>query len=55
MDDIDNIVNLISKESYSNNLELNTADKFAIDLVVKIEQNNKILNNIMVVENYTPV
>ncbi|MDP2091279.1 MAG: hypothetical protein Q8K30_06815 [Candidatus Gracilibacteria bacterium] len=55
LDDIDNIVNLISKESYSNNLELNTADKFAIDLVVKIEQNNKILNNIMVVENYTPV
>ncbi|MDD2870981.1 MAG: hypothetical protein PHS49_03240 [Candidatus Gracilibacteria bacterium] len=53
--DADKIVYDISQESYSADLDLSPADEFAIDLVAKLDQNNKILENILLVENYTPV
>lgn len=52
--DIDKMIYDISKESYSPKVDLNSSDKFAIDLVVKLNQNNNILKNILNIESYTP-
>lgn len=55
LEEADKIVSEISKVTYSKDVSLSPVDQFAIDLVVKLEQNNNILENIMMVENYTPV
>lgn len=53
--DMNSIVEQISKESFSPDLDLDSVDEFVIDLVIPLEQNNNIVENIVSLENYTPV
>jgi hypothetical protein len=53
--EIDKIISDISNETYSPNLDLNSADEFAIDLVVNLVQSKNIIKNVLYMESYIPV
>ncbi|MDP2395624.1 MAG: hypothetical protein Q8S84_05270 [bacterium] len=54
LEKIDKIIEEISVDTHSPDLELSPVDEFVIDLVSPIAQNNNILENIIYMESYTP-
>ncbi len=55
LEKIDKIIEEISVDTHSPDLQLTPVDEFVIDLVSPLAQNNNILENVINMESYTPV